>query len=192
MDKQKQIEVITRVLCGNFRKGVKGDNLCGQLALKCECKCKHIASAERIYNAGYRKIPENAVVLTGTETEERIEDLLVNFDEMSFFPLTLMPNPEQCAKEWKSKLIYAIGQLRKEIAEKFAERLKAEYEAIGKELQQSYDDVFGSDLPEWSVPDVVYSYGYIDKIDEICEEITEGKEEMYAKGNFAKHMPEMG
>ena len=173
MDKQKQIEVITRVLCGNFRKGVKGDNLCGQLALKCECKCKHIASAERIYNAGYRKIPENAVVLTGTETEERIEDLLVNFDEMSFFPLTLMPNPEQCAKEWKSKLIYAIGQLRKEIAEKFAERVKDELNEW-LEYNESLDGTINFGVAMIELIGVKSLDGEViaeSLIDEICEEI---------------------
>ena len=46
---------------------------------------------ERLYNAGYRKIPENAVVLTVTENEERFIDLLIEFDEMGFEPTTLPP-----------------------------------------------------------------------------------------------------
>lgn len=176
MDKQ-MIEEMASIIC----KETSNKGLCK----KCDFKkhrqfdfiyqCSKFDNAEALYNAGYRKIPEGAVVLTGTETEERLEDLLIEFDEMSFYPATLMPNAEECAREWKSKLIYAIGQLRKETAEKFAERLKDKYDAIGKELQKSYDDVFGSDLPEWSVPDVVYSYGYIDKIDEICKELTGGK-----------------
>jgi hypothetical protein len=75
MYKQKQIEGITRALCGNFRKGVKGDNLCGQLAFKCECKCKHFERAENLYNTGYRKITEGSVVLT----REELEEILVNY-----------------------------------------------------------------------------------------------------------------
>ena len=163
----KQIEEMAKIIGWSCDK--KSMSYCDKVDNCDECR------AIDLYNAGYRKIPEGTLVLTGTETEERLEDLLIEFDEMSFYPATLMPNAEECAREWKSKLIYAIGQLRKETAEKFAERLKDKYDAIGKELQKSYDDVFGSYLPEWSVPDVVYSYGYIDKIDEICKEITEGK-----------------
>jgi hypothetical protein len=99
MDKQKQIEGIARAMCGNFRKGVKGDNLCGQLALKCDCKCKHIARAENLYNAGYRKIPENAVVLTREQYEK---DLAI----------------ERELGERKA------SRARKETAEKFAGMLK--------------------------------------------------------------------
>lgn len=60
----------------------------------------------------------------GTETEDYLIDLLVDFDEMSFSPGTTCPNPDEYAREWKSKLIYAIGQLCKEKTEKFAEKLK--------------------------------------------------------------------
>lgn len=59
-----------------------------------------------------------------TEAEELFENLIVEFDEMSFFPATLCPDPEEYVREWKQKLINVIGQLRKETAEKFAERLK--------------------------------------------------------------------
>ena len=102
---------------------------------------------------GYRKIPENAVVLTGTETEEHLEDLFIEFDEMSFYPATLMPNAEECAREWKSKLIYAIGQLRKETAEKFAEMAR----------EGAFVDFMGEPIIRAS------------KIDEICKEIIGGK-----------------
>ena len=110
--------------------------------------------AEELAKMGYRKIPEDAVVLTGTETEERLEDLLIEFDEMSFYPATLMPNAEECAKEWKSKLIYAIGQLRKETAEKFAERVKMAF-------YYHFDELIPSIMAK--------------DIDEICKEFTGGK-----------------
>jgi hypothetical protein len=76
-----------------------------------------------------------------------LEDLLIEFDEMSFYPATLMPNAEECAREWKRKLIYAIGQLRKETAEKFAERVKEETD---HGISALYDST----------------------VDEICKEIT--------------------
>jgi hypothetical protein len=105
--------------------------------------------AEYVIWLGYRKIPEGSVVLTREEwegycaTQEALGEIMDRERE--------------------------IG--RKETAEKFAKMLKSEYEAIEKELQQSDDEVLGSDLPERCVPDVVYSYGYIEKIDEICKEI---------------------
>lgn len=158
MDKQKQIEGITRALCGNFRKGVKGDNLCGQLALKCECKCKHIARAENLYNAGYRKIPENAVVLTGTKAEEHFVDLLTEFDEMGFHPETTVPYPMVYADEWKRRMLYAIGQLRKETAEKFAD--------MAKELLDKQEK-------GWSA-NMIWIITAKNCIEEICKEFTEG------------------
>ncbi len=88
---------------------------------------------------------------------ERLEDLLIEFDEMSFYPATLMPNAEECAREWKRKIIYAIGQLRKETAEKFAERLK---ETATKEIARTIFDEF------------VYYRILEDKIDEIVKELT--------------------
>ena len=147
MDKQ-MIEEMAYMICEMTSKCVD--------CSKYSCKSKD--SAERLYNAGYRKIPEGGVVLKGTETEERLEDLLIEFDEMSFYPATLMPNAEECAREWKRKLIYAIGQLRKEMAEKFAERLK-------ESLDISVDG--------YSTSEVMSEIE--DKIDEICKEITEGK-----------------
>lgn len=66
----------------------------------------------------YKYLTENAVVLNATETTEYLIDLLVDFDEMSFCPTTLTPNPDEYAIEWKQKLIYAIDQANKETAEK--------------------------------------------------------------------------
>ena len=129
MDKQtieEMVEVIADK-CDKCLIGCNGCECCDERKAYCRSRCH----ATVLVNAGYRKIPEGAVVLTGTKTEERIEDLLVDFDEMSFYPATLMPNAEECAREWKRKLIYAIGQVRKETAEK----LKEEYAKIAKECE---------------------------------------------------------
>lgn len=172
MNKQKQIEEMANIVCKMAMK----PKTCAECAGR-KGGCFSIPHMEQLYNAGYRKIPENAVVLTGTETEERLEDLLIEFDEMSFFPATLMPNPEECAREWKGKLIYAIGQLRKETAEKFAERLKEElieWLADNEDLNGKIDfgvaniDVIGVETLEGEV----ISEGLIDKV---CKELTEGK-----------------
>ena len=143
----KQIEELMKDMCTDYP--------CNRI---CDQYCGMYDYAERAINAGYRKIPEGAVVLTGTETEERLEDLLIEFDEMSFYPATLMPNAEECAREWKRKLIYAIGQLRKETAETFAEKVKSE-------------------MQERDYMGVKYKQGVFtdSDIDEICKEITESK-----------------
>lgn len=49
------------------------------------------------------------------ETEQKINDLLVEFDEMGFAPTTLHPDPEQYAIDWRD-------QVRKEFARLTAER----------------------------------------------------------------------
>lgn len=113
---------------------------------------------ERLYNAGYRKIPENAVVLTGTAKEEHFVDLLTEFDEMGFYPLTTGANAEEYTKEWKRRMLYAIGQLRKETAEKFAEKLKEKAWAFNTDENGN-----------------VWDYSIMKStIDEISKEITRG------------------
>lgn len=98
MDKQKRIEEMAKDIANSGVFMVTDPNTIARVLI----------------DLGYRKIPEGAVVLTGTETEERLIDLLVDFDEMSFYPATTVPNPDEYAREWKRKLIYAIGQLEKE------------------------------------------------------------------------------
>lgn len=112
--------------------------------------------AEELIKKNYCKIPEDAVVLTGMETEQRFEDLMVAFDEMGFMPNTTHPFPEEYVETWKQRLIFVFGQLRKETAEKFAERLKAKAELMPTPAR--YVDMV-----------------YVEDIDEILKEITEGK-----------------
>ena len=64
---------------------------------------------ERLYNAGYRKIPENAVVVTEKDREE-LNDLL--------------RCAMQRAEKWEKLCGIKIKETRKETAEKFAERVK--------------------------------------------------------------------
>lgn len=100
---------------------------------------------EALYEKGYMQPPKDAVIFIGTETEERLEDLLIDFDEMSFFPGTLTPDPDAYAREWKEKLIYTIGKLQEETAEKFAKKLKAEYAILDGE-QRVRVRVFRKDI----------------------------------------------
>lgn len=130
----------------------------------CECNreetkeydCQSYLVAKKLLEKYQPKIPEGAVVLTGMETEQRFEDLMVAFDEMGFMPNTTHPFPEEYVETWKQRLIFVFGHLRKETAEKFAKLAK-----------EAFFGVNCIDIDEWN--------WYQDKIDEICKEITEGK-----------------
>lgn len=57
-----------------------------------------------------------------SETEQRITDLLIEFDEMGFAPTTLCPDPEQYAIDWRdlvrkefTRLITENAALRKRL-----------------------------------------------------------------------------
>ena len=84
--KQKQIEELMKDMCADYP--------CNRI---CDQYCGMYDYAERAINAGYRKIPENAVVLE-TSVYESLE--IKNYRDVIY------------------------EQSRKETAEKFAERLK--------------------------------------------------------------------
>ena len=88
--------------------------------------CERYKIAEDIYNAGYRKIPDGAVVLSGREFNERWIDLLTEFDEMGFEPTTLPPKDmsvEEYTAFYKDKLLMCLAKARKETAREFEEKL---------------------------------------------------------------------
>ena len=120
-----------------------------------ECtKIKNVV--DKLYNAGYRKIPENAVVLTREEYEK-----LKQYEEKvkSGACFTQKEWLELCDEECKrntENLSKARQLERKETAWKFAERLKA----------MAYQS---TDWSHGEHPMVVE----VDYIDEICEEITD-------------------
>ena len=66
MDKQKQIKEMAKIYCQN---GLECDNLCQTNG------CRLYEVCTELYNAGYRKIPENAVVLTEEELFTRDEKI---------------------------------------------------------------------------------------------------------------------
>lgn len=133
MDKQKQIEEMAKDIVRMAGLGV-------------------YEKAEYLYDAGYRKIPENVVVLTREELEEekrktaywkeraelaktamynlrqdtvnKIADWLDN--EKGYCGLGYLVKEEFGVKARKYITEDLIEQTRKETAEKFAERLKGE------------------------------------------------------------------
>jgi hypothetical protein len=156
-DSQKQIEEIARIiafdLCPNRHVHAKwGEEAqCYSDNNFAECtKIKNVV--DKLYNAGYRKIPENAVVLTKEELEERD---CKNFHEGH---RTGVAGTYEQVEALNAALNERNAELeeyvRKETAEKFAEMLK---------------ECVVDDFTE-------YEYDYLCmRIDEICKEITEGK-----------------
>lgn len=109
MEKQKQIEEMAKYCCNCCEMGWGCDfgdcNEKGEGGYK-ECKLAK-ETAEMLYNAGYRKIPEGAVVVSEQVWEEHI----VNWD----------------------KTIKAVEErVRKEMAEKFANEVYKELYQLGK------------------------------------------------------------
>ena len=63
--KQKQIEEMAKVICGKYNNG--GCEIDGYV---CNLRCDSRIRAEICYEKCYRKIPENAVVLTREEYDD--------------------------------------------------------------------------------------------------------------------------
>ena len=136
MNKQKQIEEMAQ--CKNFN---------GYTCSSCGVKlaCDRYILAEELYNAGYRKIPKDNVVLTREEYDEyeKCKDLLKQYIDGELI------NEDTFALQ-----VEELKLLRKEMVEKFAERVKMAF-------YYHFDEL---------IPSIM-----ADKIDEICKEITEGK-----------------
>ena len=116
MDKQKQIEEMAKIILEASCKGSECAN-CEFVKRVEEAKTTCLC-LKSLYNAGYRKIPEGAVVLTEEESVKAWENGNCN-----------------------AHAIYGLAyeQARKETAEKFAEMLKekAHWFLIG-EIQRDH------------------------------------------------------
>ena len=111
---------------------------------------------------GYRKIPEGAVVLTREEADTIYGTLKANEE----FIFDLQEATMVCKKEMEEAQEVAVKeieeyvqQVRKETAEKFAERLKKDV-SDDNELHEALNYYLKRD--------------YFEYIDERCKEITEG------------------
>ena len=145
MDKKKQIEEMVKVMENwAYRNGMLWHE--GHAISLCEA----------LLDAGYRKIPEGAVVLTREEYEQ-IQDRVELLKENEDIGNALFRSNELCRKLIgdKKKLKQSLKHAHKETAEKFAERLK--------KVIHERDYVEG------------YAFlGICEEIDEICKELTEG------------------
>lgn len=55
--------------------------------------------------------------------KQRIEDLLIEFDEMDMQPMNTITDPIDRANAWKHELTYAINHLEAEVARKVIEEI---------------------------------------------------------------------
>ena len=161
MDKQKQIEEMAKTYCQN---GFKCDDNCQTNG------CRVYEVCTELYTAGYRKIPENAVVLTGVSFENNEGKTLFTAEDWKFSeqlkPMTFTskePLSEEAYEGAKALcmkhcelLPECQKQVIKETAEKFAEMVSKAFVGLNC-----------IDIDEWNWCQ--------QKIDEICKEITEGK-----------------
>ena len=142
-----KIEEMARDL-GNPTYGCKFDtDCCKECCLDGDCMPQHYAYVA--YNAGYRKIPEGAVV----RIDRNLFNEIVN-------DILLSVKPVYLRKDIASKMLDLTNRLiagtREETAEKFAEK--------------AIDAFFGVnciDIDEWG--------WYQNRLGEICKEIKEGK-----------------
>ncbi len=139
MGMQKQIDEMARTFGGcHITPNCK---VCCAYSGSTDCTNK--TSAERLYNAGYRKIPENSVVLT----REELNDLEYKAYARGVNSFNTLHEKQ-------------LSKVRKETADKFAERLKIRlFEYMDNDV--SYDEFCKANI-------------VCGEIDEICKEITEG------------------
>lgn len=107
MDKQKEIKEMAKTYCQN---GFKCDDSCQTNG------CRVYEVCTELYNAGYRKIPENAVVLTREGLEDMVKAKMSAINNMAIIA-------------------------RKETAKKFAERVvkKHGYDPLTHEGDEDID-----------------------------------------------------
>ena len=167
MDKQKQIEEMAKYCCGGCEmswgcddgycaeKGQDGYKTCGI--------SKGIA--EKLYNAGYRKITENAVVIPKEiscydNIEKAVKTFSLDGNKVDFTQEQIMALTQIFSFKERRE-----NEIRKETAEKFAE-----LKTVWKQRAKEYTDWAGNKVQAVTL-DLLF-----DDIDEICKEITGVKE----------------
>ena len=130
--KQKQIEEMAKIV---LEKAFENYETSGSVEIDTEVRRNFyyafLAYGEELYDRGVRKIPEGAVVLTREE-----------YQTANYW--------RERAQMWKK----SAHDIRKETAEKFAERVKMAF-------YYEFDEL---------IPSIM-----ADKIDEICKEITDNE-----------------
>lgn len=170
----KQIEEMAKVIGVNCGE-------CYTCKHRGAINCVDFLSAEELYNAGYRKIEEGAVVPTEDEVYEELDtckvamivhddgEKYVSYDDYNEYTERLgkiarqrKARIEQLEKLLDDRCDRCIERERKETAEKFVERLK---ELVAD--RNCNDDYDWEDVQ-------VDGQIFVECIDEICKELVEG------------------
>lgn len=110
MNDKQQIEEMASIIC----KETSNKGVCEKCAFKKHTQfgfvyqCPKFDSAEDIYNAGYRKIPEDSVVLS-REEYEKLKDLEKCFD------YNLVQERKQIRKETAREIVCKIKEILKKV-----------------------------------------------------------------------------
>ena len=173
MDKQKQIEEMAKVICTHI-------NPCENCTEYDFGYCKFLGWCEKLYNAGYRKIPENAVVLTREEykAHKKLAEAVYEGGAFDHYD-NVIKSANILFKERKN----LIEDTRKETAEKFAKEAKnieIKLELTGNPYVCRYT---AGDIE--AVANGIRN-AYIDKINKIAKEFTESKETPLKTGDIPK------
>lgn len=177
MTRQEQIEEKQKTICANCKdKYPKKGYVCPWQDRKTKCyKCEKISEA--LYNAGYRKVPDGAVVLTAEERDEEMKatnEILAERDDLKEKVESLKSEKEG----WKMRYSDS-GQKNKKLSVKNAqlkaenEQLKTECALLDDELRIARQDTINV-LNELKAKSYVNNYCRevveIDKIDELLKE----------------------
>lgn len=95
MTDKQQIEEFTKITCDMYRRDY--EKKCAGVQ-ECDMKCLQYQRCEALYNIGWRKVPENAVVLTQEELEEMVKAKMKCINDMA------MITRKEPAKEFWDKL----------------------------------------------------------------------------------------
>lgn len=99
MTKQEQIKEMGQIICERSKDGI-----CLLDKASCDGICGWTLQAQTIYNAGYRKVPEDAIVLT----KEELDKLHIFDDEM--FERILNYEREKGRKETAKEILILLGK----------------------------------------------------------------------------------
>lgn len=122
MNKEQQIEEMKKVMCEEY----------GKECNFCPCSdCANAMIAENLYNAGYRKVPDGAVILTPEERDEELKACNEKQAELENEIYGLKTNYDcLCAHctDLENKNVAAENMIDSQAKE--IERLKADNEAL--------------------------------------------------------------
>lgn len=96
---------------------------------------------EKLYSSS---LDEYVLLLGSMQIVERLEDLLIEFDEMSFFPGTTVPDPDAYARDYRKLLTEAIDALAKEYKDQVAlnKLMLVDMDDLMAQLERRVEDVY--------------------------------------------------